>query len=381
MPLPISSVKAPPAPGRLGDAVEAEAMQAYLQLLDEWLRARRDELHELDQAAMRVDRGGDPADSRSVTSDLTLSMAIWQAVSDRNSRLLEVWDGGRVMRKEREQLSSLLWGRLDEAAASGLQVSLPEACRLSDALASQLRVKLSFDPAADAQISRVKAARATIERLRDQLSLEPAGVRAQWTGRWQAAAGRVADLSARAQRGADVGGLIGPLEHELARMERDLIVGNAQRREALGALATARSMRDSLEKRQAQLTDLVEKTVRTVTPAPRYAIPDVAALGPAPSTPAAINDYLDKLERVSHAIGFAEQEYREALAEHDDLLALLDALVVKARGLGVADHEDVLAAEKQARAVLSREPSPMPLARQLVTTYQSWTDAAGRASA
>src|SRR5690606_654861 len=144
----------------------------------------------------------------------------------------------------------------------------------SDALASQLRVKLSFDPAADAQISRVKAARATIERLRDQLSLEPAGVRAQWTGRWQAAAGRVADLSARAQRGADVGGLIGPLEHELARMERDLIVGNAQRREALGALATARSMRDSLEKRQAQLTDLVEKTVRTVTPAPRYAIPD-----------------------------------------------------------------------------------------------------------
>ena len=227
----------------------------------------------------------------------------------------------------------------------------------------------------------MKAARAAIERLRDQLGLEPAGVRAQWTGRWQAAAGRVADLSARAQRGADIGGLIGPLEHELARMERDLIVGNAQRREALGALATARSMRDSLEKRQAQLTELVERTVRTVTPAPRYAIPDVAALGPVPSTPAGISAYLDKLERVSHAIGFAEREYREALDEHEDLLALLDALVVKARGLGVAEHDDVVAAEKQARTVLSREPSPMPLARQLVTTYQSWTDAEGRATA
>lgn len=379
MALPLSSVKAPAAPGRLGEPVDVEQMQAYLQLLDEWLRARRDELDQLDEAAMRADRGGEA--DRSLTSDLTLSMAIWKAVSDRNARLLEVWDGGRVLRKEREQLASLLWGRLDEATAGGLQVSLPEACRLSDALAGQLRVKLAFDPAADAQVSRVKAARAAIERLRDQLALEPAGVRAQWNDRWTSAAARVADLSARAQRGADIGGLIGPLEHELARMERDLIVGNAQRREALGALATARSMRASLEKRQADLTALVERTVRTVTPAPRYAIPDVAALGPVPATPAAINEYLDKLERVSHAIGFAEQEYREALDEHSDLVALLDALVVKARELGVADHDDVLAAEKQARAVLNREPCPMPLARQLVTTYQSWTDTEGRVSA
>ena len=379
MALPLSSVKAPAAPGRLGEPVDVEEMQAYLQLLDEWLRARRDELDQLDDAAMRADRGGEA--DRSLTSDLTLSMAIWKAVSDRNARLLEVWDGGRVLRKEREQLASLLWGRLDEATAGGLQVSLPEACRLSDALAGQLRVKLAFDPAADAQVSRVKAARAAIERLRDQLALEPAGVRAQWNDRWTSAAARVADLSARAQRGADIGGLIGPLEHELARMERDLIVGNAQRREALGALATARSIRASLEKRQADLTALVERTVRTVTPAPRYAIPDVAALGPVPATPAAINGYLDKLERVSHAIGFAEQEYREALDEHSDLVALLDALVVKAEALGVAHHEDVQAAEKQARAVLNREPCPMPLARQLVTTYQSWTDTEGRVSA
>ncbi len=47
----------------------------------------------------------------------------------------------------------------------------------------------------------------------------------------------------------------------------------------------------------------------------------------------------------------------------------------------MADHDDVLAAEKQARAVLNREPCPMPLARQLVTTYQSWTDTEGRVSA
>lgn len=375
MALSLTSVRAPQAPGRLGAPVEPDEMQGYLQLLDEWLRARKGELDELDAAALSSERKAE------LTSDMTLSMALWQAVSERNARLLEVWDGGRVMVKEREQLSSLLWGRLDEAAAGGLTVSLPEACRLSDALASQIRVKLAFDPAADAQIARIKASRAALERLRDQLMLEPPAARERGAQAWKALATRVADVSARAQRGGDVGGILGPLEHELARMERDLIVGNAQRRQARGALETARSMRAALEARQSALAGLVERTLRTVTPAPRYAVPDVAALGPVPSTPAAIADYLDRLERVSRAIGFAEQEYAEAVQEHDDLLALLDALVVKAGALGVAGHEDVRTAERQARAVLGREPCPMPLARQLVTTYQSWTDASGKESA
>ena len=375
MALSLTSVRAPQAPGRLGAPVEPDEMQRYLQLLDEWLRARRSELEELDAAALSSERKAE------LTSDMTLSMALWQAVSERNTRLLEVWDGGRVMVKEREQLASLLWGRLDEAAAGGLTVSLPEACRLSDALASQIRVKLAFDPAADAQIARIKTSRAALERLRDQLLLEPPAARERGAQAWQALASRVADVSARAQRGADVGGILGPLEHELARMERDLIVGNAQRREARGALETARRVRAALEERQRALAALVELTVRTVTPAPRYAVPDVAALGPVPSTPAAIAEHLERLERVSRAIGFAEQEYAQALQEHEDLLALLDALVVKAGALGVAEQEDVRIAERQARAVLSREPCPMPLARQLVTTYQSWTDAAGKESA
>ena len=102
------------------------------------------------------------------------------------------------------------------------------------------------------------------------------------------------------------------------------------------ALATARRCAPRSSSASEELTELVERTVRLVQPAPRYAVPDVAALG-GPSTPAAITAYIDKLERVSRAIGFAEAEYREAIDEHDDLLALLDALVVKARSLGVAD--------------------------------------------
>ena len=57
--------------------------------------------------------------------------------------------------------------------SGALAVSLPEACRLSDALAGQLRQRLSLDPAADANAARVKDLRAALDRLRDQVALEP----------------------------------------------------------------------------------------------------------------------------------------------------------------------------------------------------------------
>ena len=62
---------------------------------------------------------------------------------------LATWDSGRVGVRERERLATLIWGRLDAASTppgrsgdqhgvpgsgSALAVSLPEACRLSDAL-------------------------------------------------------------------------------------------------------------------------------------------------------------------------------------------------------------------------------------------------------
>ena len=60
----------------------------------------------------------------------------------------------------------------------GLAVSLPEACRLSDALAGQLRTKLALAPGADAAAARISELRAQLERIRDQVGLEPALTRA-----------------------------------------------------------------------------------------------------------------------------------------------------------------------------------------------------------
>ncbi|MEZ5088753.1 MAG: hypothetical protein R2719_02970 [Micropruina sp.] len=52
-----------------------------------------------------------------LTSDLQLSLALWQAVKSRNDLLLVTWDSGRVGQAECARLSSLIWGRLDTGAA------------------------------------------------------------------------------------------------------------------------------------------------------------------------------------------------------------------------------------------------------------------------
>jgi hypothetical protein len=310
---------------------------------------------------------------------MSLSMALWKAVSDRYQLLSATFDGGRVGRQERERLSALIWGRLDgtldpslRPGAGALAVSLPEASRLSDALAAQLRTALSLVPGADASAARIKGLRSQLERLRDQVALEPASTRDAPTAEWKELLERLADVTARAQRGADVGGMLGPLEQDATRLERDLIVGNARRRDARDQVIAAKEMRADLQAREAALAQLAATCVRTVDPAPRYAVPDVSALGPVPVTAAEISAYRLRLDRVSSALTLAQDRYSAALAQRTELVDLLDGYVAKARALGVAGNADLVTSERQARDVLDREPTPLAVARQLVTTYQTW---------
>ncbi len=53
-------------------------------------------------------------------------------------------------------------------------------------------------------------------------------------------------------------------------------------------------------------------------------------------------------------------------------MLLLDTYVERARAAGLADRAELASSEQQARDVLGRRPSPMAVARQLVTTYQTW---------
>ncbi len=385
----MDSATAPVAPGRLGHALVPQDALRYLEALGTWRDERKAELDVLDEAALGA------VDAAAYTGDLLLSMALWKAVADRLDLLVATWDSGRVGPTELERLSTLVWGRLDatttqRAASAGaaagahvpsaLAVSLPEACRLSDALAASLRARLGIDPSeADLQ-ARLRALRASVERVRDLVDREPAQARAASSAILDRLDVRVADVLARTQRGADAGGLLGPLELDAARAERDLIVGASNRRADAHDEAMARTLRAELEARGAALRDLAARCVAQVAPAPRLAVPDVSALGPVPTDPAAVDAYLVRLDAVGRAMTVAQDAYASALSERDELRGTLGAYAAKAAarpaspaspgsGLLAADLAEL---QRRASDALDREPADLVRGRALVAAYRAY---------
>ena len=395
MATPIATATAPRAPGRLGSPLDAQEALHYLDALGTWRDQRRAELDRLDEAALAS------PDPDAFTADILLSMALWKADAD-PARV----PGGEqqvvpVGVRERERLATLVWGRLDTSldprlagaaasngvpgSGSALAVSLPEACRLSDALAASLRVRLSVDPADADVTARVRSLRAQVERIRDLAAAEPVGEPRDRADRLlRRLDGRVADLTARVQRGADVGGLLGPLEGEAALAERNLIVGAAHRREDAKDEARARALRTELEARGAALRDLAARCVAAVQPAPRFAVPEVAALGPVPQAPDAVDAYLARLETVGRAMTLAQAAYAGALERRDELSGRLEAYRAKAAGTspaapagaGAAGVEgrraDLAELYRRAREVLDRAPADLTRAEALLAAYQAY---------
>src|SRR6185295_4195006 len=291
-----------------------------------WRDGRRSELDRLDEAALNATDGSSGSSgSTGLTGDVLLSMALWKAVADRHDLLVATWDSGRAGRAERERLATLIWGRLDAtldprlaqrpdvpSSRGALAVSLPEAMRLSDALAASLRARLSLDPADADVTSRLRQLRAQLERVRDLVRAEPPDTHEAFSGKLVKLDTRLGEMVEKARRGADVGGLVGPLEADAARTERDLIVGSATRAEAERDVTRARELRAELEARGSAIRDLAARCVVAVTPAPRLAVPDVAALGPVPQALADVEAYLARLATVSRALNLAHAAYATA---------------------------------------------------------------------
>lgn len=392
----IPGTTAPVAPGRLGRPIEPSSAQVYLDALGRWRDDRSRELEQLDKLALDKTAQGNtalgktalaPTEAASLTGDIALSLAVWKAVSDRYDLLVATWDGGRVGPAERERMSSLIWGRLDATldprvlasssatpgsiTASGLTVSLPEACRLSDALASQLRVRLAIDPSGLEVAERLRQLRAQLERIRDQVGLEPPGAGQQQAAATQARlARRLKEIADKAGRGGDVGGMIEPLEIDASTFERDLIVGGALRRQSSVQVEQARALRADLELREGALALLVERCVAGVDPSPKYAVPDIDALGPVPNTPALLEAYVFRLHQVSRAMTHAQDAYSAALAGREELRSRWQAYRAKAEVLRVSDPDLDLVAEL-ARRTVTREPVRMAVAEQVVELYRT----------
>jgi len=377
-----TSATAPTAPGRLGQPIVPLDAVRYLDALGTWRDQRKAELDVLDEAALKA------ADQSAYTGDLLLSMALWKAVADRHDLLVATWDSGRVGQAEQERLSTLVWGRLDATrhlptstggdghpgVAGALAVSLPEACRLSDALAASLRARLGVDASEADTTARIRQLRAAVERVRDIVEREPASAHDAGAAMLEKLDKRVADATARAQRGADTGGLIGPLETDIARAERDLIVGAANRRAEARDAARARALRGELEARGVALRDLATRCVAEVTPAPRFAVPDVSALGGVPTTPAAVDAYLIRLDAVGRALTMAQDAYAAALSERDELRGRLEGYAAKAGTLGLDAESvgDLSELERRATEVLATKPADLDRARALLAAYQAY---------
>lgn len=209
-----------------------------------------------------------------------------------------------------------------------------------------------------------------VERIRDLVGREPANLRDTAAKTLDELDRRVTDATERAKRGADVGGLTGPLEMDAARAERDLIVGGATRRERAEDVAKARALRNDLEAQGIAVRAVADRCVASVSPAPRLAVPDVTALGPVPNTPDALATYLGRLDAVRRALGQAQTAYGSALERRDELAGRLDAYRIKA---GTA-NEDLEELYRRGRAALAAEPVDLIRLGALIAAYQAYLD-------
>lgn len=367
---------APAAPGSLGADVADTELLAYLDALLRWKDRRRVELAALDQAALDL---AEPADRVAVTPDVTLSMTLWQAVADRVALIQATWDSGRVGESERRRITTLVWGTLEQPGSRGQQalaVSLPEACRLSDSLASSLRSRLRLDGADPDLAGRLRGLRQQVERIADQVRLIPDSRRASAAEAHDLLDRRLEDITERARRGADVGGLLGPLESQAATVERDLIVAASARAHAKADHAQATREVAELTARGQAVRSLAERVRAAVRPAPTLGVPDAAALGPVPGDPGELTAYLTKLERVDRALSVAQTQYAAALARREDLAERAAAVRAALAGDEVAAAATAALAD-QAEDLLATQPTDLTRLEALVKAQESYAAAMG----
>jgi hypothetical protein len=346
---------------------------AYLPQLEQWIDQTRATLDGLDRKIQQAspDQG---------VHDMAMTLTVWQAVSDRYHDLDRTWDSGRVTEVQLRTLGAMIWGNLNDmltpgttlTTGGGLALSLPEACRMLDALVTQLSTRYQLGPVAPQAAARIAGLRAQLERIRQQVALDPPQILATTAGPVNQLSHDVDELVAMADRGGDIGGIIGPLEARAARMERDLIVAHAERAQLAAAVGQARNRQAQLIAREQAVTTLVAATQAEVTPAPKYAVPHVEALGPVPNTIADLPAYLAKLDQVNRALDLVQQANLQANARKQGLAQRFQA----ARTAASANQSLTQTLGTQIEQLLTSRPAPLDVIEPLIAALET----AGRQS-
>ncbi|MGC5583474.1 hypothetical protein [Ornithinimicrobium sp. W1665] len=368
---------APTPPTGPGEQPEDRAVDHYLSELARWRMRRQHELSALDELTRTH------PDRDALNEDITASMTLYHAIAQRHDLLLATWEDARDGDGEREWVSTLLWGVLEmpDGDPQALALALPDALRMSDALAASLRARTGADGEELPVRQRVASLRADLDRLegvvaRDDSAVPVGGSDAgadmapELTGRLAAARRRLDSLGRRADDEALVA--IGELESELAGLERALLVAAAEEAHGTADVAQARAERDQLVAKGEAVRSLAARVLESVTPAPSLGIPDVTALGEVPTEESELPAYMGNLERVGRALDQAHATYAAALAEYADLADRAQRLASTLAGCGAPTSVDLSGMLTAAKESLHNKPADVRRAAALVAAQEAY---------
>lgn len=358
---------APPPPAEPGMAPPDEATDRFLSDLARWRLRREHELRALDELTRTH------PDREALNTDVTASMTLYHAIAQRHDLLLATWEDVKDGGGEREWLAQLIWGVLEppDGDAEALALPLPDALRLSDALAASLRVRV--DAEEDVSLEhRVGVLGDEAARVRADLERHGPGSPEDLPGRLEQIE---AEVDRARQEGAD-GGLdladVGELESRLAAVDRALIVAAVSHAHENADREQAESERAHLVARGEAVRSLAERVLNSVQPAPKLGIPDVTALGEVPEGEDELAAYVANLERVGRALDQAHATYAAALAQYADLADRAERLAKTLAGCGAPTSVDLAGMLTAAKESLHTRPADIQRASALVAAQEAY---------
>lgn len=368
---------APPPPAEPGEQPEVGAITHYVAELARWRMRRDHELRALDELTRAHD------DRDALEGDLTESMTLFHAIAQRHDLLLATWrsnDGGsgdpELDDGQRGWVGQLVWGVLEmpDGDSRALALPLPDALRLSDAMAFALRGRLGTEEDELAMPERLERAREHLDLVRSHV--EDRGEVAEddrLAHRLEAAQARLGELADRADDAAvdDLAALVS----ELASIDRTAIVGRVTHAHQVADRGQALTERAHLVARGEAVRALAERVLDAINPAPRLGIPDVEALGEVPEEEGpALEAYISNLERVGRALEQAHSTYAAALAEYADLADRAERLARTLAGCGAPTSVDLAGMLTATKECLHTQPADVRRAAALLAAQESYLD-------
>ncbi|MCU1344368.1 MAG: hypothetical protein JWL70_634 [Acidimicrobiia bacterium] len=359
---------APDAPGSLAVPPDPTGIFRFLEAMLPWRRQSHVVLSDLDRRAQAA------TNPDVHTPKVTLAWALWKSLSDRVDAINAVWDSGRVDHAGCARIGALLWGRMGDSMGGSAAVSLPEACTLLEALASQLAQRLDVDPLGQAGVGD------RMQMMRDQLTrLAGLGADAAMVTALQS---RFDSVSEAMRGGEDQRAVLNALETDLTTVERDAMVVASVRGTIDRDLVRLRQAVIDLRAQEAELRELAQRSTQKIAGVRPLGLPDADVVNeptidvtPADvatwsARRAELDAFAARVDQFRRAFAQFRQHYQAPLDRRGELRGLLDSYQAMAGVRGCIENPDCSAAYQAAHVALFSAPCDLVAAAALVAQYE-----------